>query len=321
MQTAAVAGPDSPDDIEDMDDVDDLYDLGYDLAQCGDHGRAAAAFRRAASLGCRQAWLALGNSLSELGRLEEAVGALREAAASGEDDAWFNLALVLLELERWAEAEQAALRALDAGDQEGWGPLGSALLGQGARPAAMIAFARAAELGTQGGIEGAHLLRESGREGEAWAWAQRAADAGDVHSAAVLASWKWHATRNPGLEIDLRAGADHLPAARADLADLLRSDGRIEEARSVLEAGALRGELDSWLPLGNLYLDELHDEVAAEAAYRAGIEGGDVFSHTNLGLLLRDRGDEADAIVHFTIAAEGGDELAVRLLRELPHGD
>jgi hypothetical protein len=158
---------------------------------------------------------------------------------------------------------------------------------------------------------------DSPEDDDAWAWTQRSADAGDPQPAAVLACWRWELTRDPALEADLRAGAEHHPPARAALADLLRTDGRVGDARAVLETGALRDELDSWLPLGNLYLLEFEDHVAAEAAYRAGIEGGDVFAHTNLGMLLRERGDVAGAVRHLSLAAEHGDELAARELREL----
>ncbi|HEV7871936.1 MAG TPA: tetratricopeptide repeat protein [Modestobacter sp.] len=312
-----MTGADSPDDVDDVDDLDDLYDLGFDLAEAGDHDRAVEVFRRAVLLGCAVAWLGLGSSLVELRRWEEAVEAFEGAAEAGEEDAWLDLAFVQLQLGRWVEAEQAALHALDGGDTRAWGPLGSALLAQGARPAAMIAFGQAAELGVQGGIEGARLLREAGREEEAEAWAQRAAAAGDPAAAALLVAWTWQATRDAGLELDLQVHADQHASARVCLADLLRSSDRVEEACAVLEAGALRGEVDSWLPLGNLYLEEFRDEVAAEAAYRGGIEGGDLFSHTNLGALLRDRGEETEAVEHLTIAADGGDELAVQLLREL----
>lgn len=122
---------------------------------------------------------------------------------------------------------------------------------------------------------------------------------------------------HPAQEAELRARAHEHPTARVDLAALLRRTGRVEEAREVLEAGALRDELDSWLPLGNLYLEELDDDVAAEAAYRAGIEGGDLYSHTNLGMLLRERGDLDGAIAELIIGAEGGDDVAVQLLRDL----
>jgi TPR repeat protein len=101
------------------------------------------------------------------------------------------------------------------------------------------------------------------------------------------------------------------------LSALLRGTGRVGEARAVLEAGALRGEVASWLPLGNLYREELADDVAAAAAYRAGIEGGDLHSHHNLGVLLLDSGDVDGAIEHFSIAAAGGDALAARVLREV----
>ncbi|MFQ1004133.1 hypothetical protein [Modestobacter sp. SSW1-42] len=163
----------------------------------------------------------------------------------------------------------------------------------------------------------AHLLREDGRHGESWHWAQLAADAGSLSAAGTLACWRWVESRDPALEPQLRAGADHSHSARAGLADLLRTTGRVEEARTVLERGAVRGEVASWLPLGNIYREELDDVVAAEAAYRAGIEGGDLHSHHNLGVLLLGTGDVDGAIEHFSIAAAGGDELAARVLREV----
>ena len=166
-------------------------------------------------------------------------------------------------------------------------------------------------------LELAHLLREGGRHLESWHWAQLAADAGDRTAAGTLACWRWVESHDLALEPQLRAGADHSHSARAGLADLLRVTGRVEEARSVLERGAVRGEVASWLPLGNIYREELDDLVAAEAAYRAGIEGGDIHSHHNLGVLLLGAGDVDGAIEHFSIAAAGGDELAARVLREV----
>jgi hypothetical protein len=163
----------------------------------------------------------------------------------------------------------------------------------------------------------AYDLRESGRQLEAWHWAQVAAEAGNLVAAGVLAAWRWDETRDPALEPQLRAGAVHHPQARTGLANLLRTTGRVEEARCVLEDGALRGEVVSWLPLGNLYRDELGDDVAAAAAYRAGIDGGDLHSNHNLGVLLLDSGDVDGAIEHFSIAAAGGDELAAQVLREV----
>jgi hypothetical protein len=166
-------------------------------------------------------------------------------------------------------------------------------------------------------LQRAYDLRESGRQLQAWHWAQVAAEAGDEVAAGVLAAWRWDETRDPALEPPLRAGARHHPHARTSLAHLLRTSGRVEEARAVLEEGALRGEVASWLPLGNLYRDELADDVAAAAAYRAGIDGGDLHSHHNLGVLLLDAGDVDGAIEHFSVAAAGGDALAARVLREV----
>ena len=220
-------------------------------------------------------------------------------------DALYDRGYDLAEAGDHEAAAQAFRRAAEAGCAVAWLGLGSSLGALHRWDEAGAAFQRAAELGTPD---------------DAWAWTRRPADPGDPQAAAVLACWRWELTRDPVLEADLRAGADHHPPARAALADLLRTDGRVAEARTVLEAGALRDELDSWLPLGNLYLVELADDVAAEAAYRAGIEGGDVYAHTNLGMLLRERGDVAGAVRHLTLAAEDGDELAARELRELLDG-
>jgi tetratricopeptide (TPR) repeat protein len=199
-------------------------------------------------------------------------------------------------------AVESFRRAAELGCGMAWLGLGTSLGELHRWDEAGAAFQRAAELGAAD---------------DAWAWNQRSRDADDPQAAAVLACWRWELTRDPALEADLRAGAGHHPPARTALADLMRTDGRVEEARTVLEAGAMRDELDSWLPLGNLYLIELEDDVAAEAAYRAGVEGGDVFAHTNLGMLLRERGDVAGAVRHLSIAAEDGDELAADQLREL----
>jgi tetratricopeptide (TPR) repeat protein len=306
----------APDD--DALDVDALIDRGCELADLGDHEPALGFFRRAAVHGDPVALFDLGNSLTALGREDEAVVAYEQAAAGGEDDAWLNLAHVLAELGRWADAERAARSALDAGDTKAWRVLGDALEAQGRSVEALRTLRSAAERGdARAALALAHRLLDAGRKLEAWHWAQVSADAGDALAAATLAAWRWDETRDLALEPQLRAGAELHEDARTGLAALLRATGRVEQARAVLEEGALLGELASWLPLGNLYRDELDDDVAAAAAYRAGIEGGDLHSHHNLGVLLLDAGDVDGAIEHFSVAAAGGDELAARVLREV----
>ena len=298
--------------------VDALIDRGCELADLGDHEGAIVLFRRAAATGDPIALFDLGTSLSALGRWVEAAEVHRRAAEAGEPDAWLNLAGALLRLERWADAEAAARRAVDCADPGGWAALGEALEGQGRAAEAERAFRAAAGSGdADAALELAYVLRSSGRQLEAWHWAQLAADAGQEVAAATLASWRWDETRDATLEPQLRDGADVYEHARTSLSHLLRATDRVEEARAVLEEGALRGEVASWLPLGNLYRDELDDDVAAAAAYRAGIEGGDLHSHHNLGVLLLDGGDVDGAIEHFSIAAAGGDDLAAQVLREV----
>ncbi|MCZ2806890.1 UDP-N-acetylglucosamine-peptide N-acetylglucosaminyltransferase [Modestobacter sp. VKM Ac-2983] len=307
-----------PLDPENTPDVDVLVDRGCALADMGDHERAVELLGTAAAHGDPVALRHLGSCLGVLGRWAEAAVVHRRAADAGQDAAWLDLARALLRLGCWSEAESAARTAVDRGDAGGWAALSEALQGQDRAPEAERAFRVAAERGADAAaLELAYLLRSSGRQLAAWHWAQAAADAGNPVARATLACWRWQESRDLALEPELRAGADHHPHTRTALADLLRCTGRVEEARVVLERGAARGELASWLPLGNLYRDELDDAVAAEAAYRAGVEGGDLHAHHDLGVLLLETGDVDTAVEHFSIAAAGGDELAARLLREV----
>lgn len=268
-------------------DVDQLLDLGCDLVQAGRQLDAERCFRRAADLGSAVALFNLGNVLHELGRPTEAVEAYQAAAAAGETDAYRNLAHVLVELGDLTGGMTAYRAAVAAGD-------------------------------TEAGIALAFELREQGERDEAEHIVERAARAGLRQAAGVLACWRWCRTLDPALEPELRAGADHFPAARADLAHLLFSTGRAGEAQRVLERGAELGESESFLPLGNLYADVIGDLDAAETAYRAGIVAGDANCHNNLGLLLWSRRDDLDAAeAEFRRGAEAGDALAARHLGEL----
>jgi tetratricopeptide (TPR) repeat protein len=267
-------------------DSAELIDLGCDLADAGRPADAERCFRRAAELGDALGFFNLGNTLAARGRPEEAVHAYEVALAGGEADAWRNLGLVLEDLGDLAGAMRAFRGALDAGDPDG-------------------------------GVQLAWLLREQGEQERAMAVAEQAAAGGDPHAAAVVACWRWCGTHDPALEADLRAGAGHFPSARTDLAHLLRSTGRSAEARRELERGAKLGEVVAWLPLGNLYADELGDPESAEEAYRSGIAAGDAHCHHNLGVLLVDRGDLDGALEQFRLGAEAGDDLAFHALRAL----
>jgi tetratricopeptide (TPR) repeat protein len=186
----------------------------------------------------------------------------------------------------------------------------------------MRAYRGAVDAGDlEGGLQLAFLLREQGERDQAMSVAEEIAAAGDAEAAAVVACWRWCATLDPALEDDLRAGQNHFPAARSDLAHLLRETGRPVEARAVLERGAKLGEQVAWLPLGNLYREEMGDDEAAEEAYRSGINAGDTYCHHNLAVLLADRGDLDGAVEQFRLGAAAGDQLAAQSLRELEqHG-
>jgi tetratricopeptide (TPR) repeat protein len=267
-------------------DVDALIALGCDLAHAGRHREAEECFRRATGLGDATGAFDLGNALAAQERWEDAASAYEVALSRGEADAWRNLGAVLERLGDVAGALWAYRGAADAGDLDG-------------------------------GLQLALLLRDQGQAESAFAVAEEMAAGGAPQAGAVLACWRWCATRDLALEDQLRAGADLYAPARKDLADLLVTTGRQAEARSVLERGAKRGEPTTWLPLGNFYADEMRDEEAAEEAYRAGIAAGDVYCHHNLGVLLAERGDLDGAVEQFRLGADEGDEMAVEALRDL----
>jgi tetratricopeptide (TPR) repeat protein len=299
-------------------DANELLDLGCDLADVGRLEDASRCFERAAAAGSALGAFNLGNMLRELRRHDQAAAAYAQAIEGGEPGARLNLGLVLLDLQRWAEALPALEAALAEGDSRAQAPVGTALLELDDRMAAERAFRAAAAAGDpQGMLQLAFLAREDGNSEEAQRLAGEAAQAGDDMAAGVVACWAWSRTLDPSLEPALRQGADHYPSARAALADLLRSSGRADEARTVLEQGAKLGEKVCWLPLGNLYATVLHDADAAEAAFRSGIAAGDNNSHHNLAELLHDRGDLVGAELHYRLGEAGGDVLAGQALKKL----
>ena len=267
-------------------DADAVIELGCDLADAGRHQDAERCYRRAAELGDALGWFNLGNSLAARGRVAEAVDAYERALAGGERDAWLNLGVVLEELGDLVGAMRAYRGAGEAGDP-------------------------------QGGLQLAFLLHEQGEHEQALAVVAELAATGDDVAAAVVACWRWAASYDTSLEVDLRAGAERYPGARVALASLLRVTDRVAEARFTLERGAKLGEVQAWLPLGNFYAEDLRDEEAAEEAYRAGIAAGDGYCHHNLAVLLADRGDLDGAVEHFRLGAADGDDLAAEALREL----
>jgi tetratricopeptide (TPR) repeat protein len=267
-------------------DVDKLLDLGCALADIDRPRDAEAYFLRASDLGSPAAAFNLGNSLADQERWLEAVAVFELALERGQNDAWLNLGLVLHELGDLAGEIRAYAKAEEAGDSGG---------------SLRLAFA----------------LREQRDRETAMAAAQRSASAGNETAAAVVACWQWCLTQDPSLEAALRAGADHFPAARADLGDLLLATGRVEEARQIFEHGMKLCESESMLTLGNLYTDFLGDDDAAEVAYRAGAKLGDAHAHHNLAVLLESQDDLEGAERHYRLAIERGDTLAIAALREL----
>ena len=272
--------------LDGSDDVDALVDLGCALSEAGRHREAEQCFRRGARNGDPVSSFNLGNELSAQDRWAEAVGPYEQAIVGGETDACFNLGIALEELGDLAGARRAYEAATEAGDEKGW-------------------------------VHLAWLADEIGDRDAAVAAMTAGAGAGDLLAPAVLASWRWEATGDLGLEDELRRGAERYSWARADLGRLLRRSGRIGEAHAVLERGVELGEMPCMLPLGNLLSDELEDDDAAERVYRLGIAAGDAFCHNNLGVLLLDRGDVAAAAEQFMLGELAGDDKASRNLTVL----
>ena len=263
-----------------------LVQLGAELELLDRYDDAVVAFRRAVEIGS-PARRHMGYALVNAGRFDEAASAFLEAALAGEPGAWSNLG----DVRDWwlhdvAGAREAFRYAADSGDVEGL-------------------------------VQLAFLDRLDGDMAKARAGMERAATGGSAHARGVLACWDWDDSHDISLEARLREGADHYIDARADLAELLCATGRASEARDLLERAIAAGEAEHWLPLGNIYADEVGDQEAAEAAYRSGISEGDAWCHYNLALLLLDRGDIAEARGHLDAGGEAGDHKARAALTRL----
>ena len=267
-------------------DVDTVVSLGCDLSEAGDHVNAARCFQWAVAEGAEWVTCNLGNELVSLDRDGEAIVMYHRAVRAGQTDAWLNL--------------------------------GQALERRGDPRAALDAFEHGHDAGdVNAGLAQAFLLREADRRDEAEQIVQQLADAGSALADAVAACWLFNRTLDPALEQRLREGADLYPSARADLAQLLHDSDRLLEAVEVLQRGTSLGEVESFLPLANLYLDDLDDPATAEALYRAGIDAGDMYCHHNLAALLADQNRLNEAIYHYECAAAAGDALAAQALRQL----
>lgn len=295
MRVSHYGGVDSQDDpaaaVAACTDPETLVQLGEDLERLDRYDDAAVAFRRAVELGS-PARRHVGYALQNAGRPAEAADAFLEAALAGEPGAWSELG----DLRDWwlhdvPGAREAYSRAAVSGDMEGL-------------------------------VQLAFLDRLDGDTAKARIGMERAATLGSAQAKGALACWDWDVSRDVCLEPRLREGADHYAYARAALAQLLRTTGRANEARDLRERAIAAGEVEQWLPLGNIYVDEMGDQEAAEAAeaaYRSGISEGDSWCHYNLAKLLLDRGDTAEAREHLKAGSEAGDHKAKAALTRLDH--
>jgi tetratricopeptide (TPR) repeat protein len=129
----------------------------------------------------------------------------------------------------------------------------------------------------------------------------------------VLGHWRWDLGEGADVEALLRAGASAYPSARTDLGHLLQATDRVAEAEALYRDGVEAAEVESFLPLANLLVESGRLEEA-EQLYRYGFALGDAHSAFNLHLLLDDSGRPEEAQEWLRLAAEGGDEKAIRML-------
>ena len=262
-------------------DVDELIDLGCDLADAGRQTDAEWCFRRAADLGDTVASFNLGNALAAQQRWEEAVAAYEQAIAGGEPDAWRNLGRVLEDARRPRRRDARLPRRRRRRRPR-----------RAACSWPSSCRSRASRAGAGRGLE----LAVAGRR-------TRPPPSSPAGAGARPSTRRWSPT--------LRAGADHFPAARGDLAHLLRDDRPRRPRRascwSAAPSSARRRPGCRW---ATSTPTRWRDVEAAEEAYRSGIAAGDVYCHHNLGVLLADRGDLDGAVEQFGLGAAAGDELA-----------
>lgn len=251
--------------------ADALVRKANNLADAGDHVQAMPLFREAIRLGRKDARLNLGNSLEEVGDAEGAIETLSQAWTDGDSNAGYNLACLLQDTGQQSEAinifEQLAAQNYSA--------------------------AR---------IPLAWHYRSLGNEHHAFALLNAAiedpGDAGDL-AAGTAGFWRAEAGESsPEVERLLRRGSDAYPTARAQLAMLLLARGDTLGGEALLERGSTAGEAESLLPLANLKWKN-GQIAAAVALFLRSYEQGDKNSAYNLGLLMKERGREADAEMWF----------------------
>ncbi|NYD67637.1 hypothetical protein [Agromyces atrinae] len=195
-----------------------------------------------------------------------------------------------------------------------------ALVADGALDEALIVCAEVWALGYPIGLtEAAWVHSELGDMRSAIASMTAAIDVldGDERLAAVgtVGCWRWQHFAEVEAESQLREGMYHYGSAWADLGNLLRVTGRVDEGTRVLREGAEAEELMCMLPYANI-LSRCGDLAGAELVYRRAYELGDAHAAWNLSLDLLAEGRDDEASEWRWKAAAGGDEVAIASLAD-----
>jgi tetratricopeptide (TPR) repeat protein len=141
---------------------------------------------------------------------------------------------------------------------------------------------------------------------------------GEGESSPDLARWDWLLNCNPRLQemFETDDYSDNVLEFVPDLAEILVSQGKTDDARGLLSRAASQGNSDAWLPLGNI-LWESGDPLGAFECFQQGMIAGDAHSAFNAGMLRLEEGETEEAKRYFRQAASGGDRRARRQLSHM----
>lgn len=196
----------------------------------GEYVRAAEVFRKVIDGGETWAYINLGNALREGGSLEEAAKTFEKAISLGDTDAIRNLARVEERLGQFEEAAGHYELAAESGDS--------------------LAFEALA-----------YLRREQEEDLKLEQFLNKYASSDDI-AAGVLGHLVWDRSHSQAVEEWLLRGAEHLPAARIDLAELLAESNRKAAAVEQLQRGIARHERESLRALARMRrVDDAPDEL------------------------------------------------------------
>lgn len=264
FRTAAASG---------VDDI--LLDYAYFLEDLpGRESEAEAVYRRAIEVGITEAHTVLAVFLVVMGRTPEAEEEFSRAVASGDITAHSTYGRVLFQQGRLAEAEEQFLLGIASGDPN-HNRLGNLYADLGLVEEATREYLLAIESGDDVFVEYGDLLHyQLNRTSDAEREYRRGLEHGGYPELAHFSLASLYAEQGRLVEAEehFRLAAQGAPAYADDLADLLKAEGRTEEAETLYRVAIGAGERAAHEGYGELLLQSGRYEEAVEqlqAAYKA----------------------------------------------------